>query len=139
MSVRLVTFSSPPSSSVAELPTLTCAAAASRPALPSVSVPLLTCTVPAADVPLSVLLPWLVSVPAPSCAVASVSPPSSVYCAATTVPVPARVPARVSSATVSVPPSCRMAPLATLRRLLSCRRSVLASTTVPPATVVRPV
>ena len=132
--VRLPTVSVSLSVSVALRSTVTAALSDNRSALLSVSVPLLTCTVPAAAVPLSVLLPWLVSVPAPNWAVASVLPPSSVYCAATSVPVPASVPASARLATVSVPSSSSDLPLSTVTAAVLDRRSSPTSVNTPPLT-----
>ena len=70
VSARLPTVSSPVSASVAPLATVTAALSARRLAAPSVSVPLVTATVPAPALPLSRLAPVDVSAPAPRLALA---------------------------------------------------------------------
>ena len=64
-SARLPMLSSPFRRSVAPLATPTCAVSARRPAETRLSVPPLTCTVPAFAAPARVVLPLLASVPVP--------------------------------------------------------------------------
>ena len=76
-SARLPTVSLPLSVSVAALATVTAALSASRLSEPSASVPLLTATVLAPEVPASELVPVDVSAPAPRPALTVVLPPAS--------------------------------------------------------------